>query len=256
MSALNTQAAAEKLVLTGSSTIAPLAMEIGKRFSQLYPDIRVDVQTGGSSRGVADARTGLNDIGMASRALKSDELDLMPFTIAMDGVAIIIHKDNPIAALSTAQIKAIYTGEITDWAQINGTAGNITVVHKAAGHSTLELFLAFFNLKNSQIKPHIIIGDNQQGIKTVAGNRNSIGYVSIGTAEYEINHNTPIKLLPIAGVSASTENVTNGTFKLSRPLNLITSGEPSPLAKRFIAFAQSLQINDLIQAQYFVPIAH
>jgi len=60
----------EKLVLTGSSTVAPLAAEIGKRFESLHPSVRIDIQTGGSSRGVNDARSGLASIGMASRALK------------------------------------------------------------------------------------------------------------------------------------------------------------------------------------------
>ena len=69
----------EKLVLTGSSTVAPLAAEIGKRFESLHSNVRVDVQTGGSSRGVSDARAGLADIGMASRALKDDEKDLLEF---------------------------------------------------------------------------------------------------------------------------------------------------------------------------------
>ena len=92
--------AAQHLTLTGSSTIAPLALEIGKRFEQQNPGVRVDVQTGGSSRGVNDARTGLADIGMVSRALHESEADLTAYTIAMDGVCMILHRDNSIDALS------------------------------------------------------------------------------------------------------------------------------------------------------------
>ena len=65
-----------KIVITGSSTVAPLISEIGKRFESLHSGIRVDVQTGGSSRGIADTRNGLADIGMVSRALTSQESDL------------------------------------------------------------------------------------------------------------------------------------------------------------------------------------
>src|SRR5262245_3820261 len=92
-----------KLVLTGSSTIAPLAAEIGKRFEAAHPGVRIDVQTGGSSRGIADARQGLADIGMASRALKKDESDLLAFTIALDGVCLIVHQDNPVEKLADQQ---------------------------------------------------------------------------------------------------------------------------------------------------------
>src|SRR5689334_25117983 len=99
----------DKLVLTGSSTIAPLALEIGKRFEQQNKGVRVDVQTGGSSRGVSDARSGLAQIGMVSRALKPEENDLTAYTIAQDGVCMILHKSNPVGTLSNDQVKAIYT---------------------------------------------------------------------------------------------------------------------------------------------------
>ena len=246
----------EKLVLTGSSTIAPLAAEIGKRFESLHGNVRVDVQTGGSSRGVSDARAGLADIGMASRALKEDEKDLLNFTIALDGISIILNKANPVESLNKQQIIDIYTGKIVNWKNVGGNDAPITVVNKAEGRSTLELFLHYFGLKSTQVKPQVIIGDNQQGIKTVVGNPDSIGYVSVGTAEYEAGQGAAIKLLPLEGIAASVENVRNHSFPLSRPLNLVTRWEPAGIAKAFIEFAGSPQVNDLIEAQYFVPVAH
>lgn len=248
------QAAGGKLVLTGSSTIAPLALEIGKRFEAMNPGVRVDVQSGGSSRGVSDAMNGLADIGLVSRALKPDEAKtLTAHTIAMDGVGVIVHSSNPMKQLSDDQIRAIYTGQVRNWHEVGGANRPITVVNKAEGRSTLELFLHYTGLKNSDVRAQAVIGDNQQGIKTVAGNPGAISYVSIGTAEFEVRNGTPIKLLPMAGVAATTETVRSGRFPLSRPLNLATRGTPSPLAQRFIDFAQSAAVNDLIEAQYFVP---
>lgn len=252
---INTVQAAEKLVLTGSSTIAPLAAEIGKRFEKQNPDVRIDVQTGGSSRGVSDARSGLANIGMASRALKTEENDLKSFTIALDGVGLILHKDNPVKTLTDQQVIDIYTGKITNWKDVGGKDAPVTVVNKAEGRSTLELFLHHYKLKNSDIKPQVVIGDNQQGIKTVAGNPGAIGYVSVGTAEFEAGNGAPIKLLPMDGVAATVENVRNGSFPLSRPLNLVTKTAPQGLAKRFIDFAGSKAVYDIVEAQYFVPLA-
>ncbi|MDP3843641.1 MAG: phosphate ABC transporter substrate-binding protein [Oxalobacteraceae bacterium] len=249
-------AGADRLVLTGSSTVAPLALEIAKRFEQQNPGVRVDVQSGGSSRGVADARSGLADIGMVSRALKPEENELTAHAIAMDGIGVILHKNNPVQSLTDAQIRAIYTGRITNWKAVGGRDGRITVVNKAEGRSTLELFLQHFALKNSDIKPQVIIGENQQGIKTVAGNPGAIGYVSIGSAEFEEAQGTPIKLLPMAGMVASVANVRDGRFPLARPLNLVTRGAPAGLSRRFIEFARSGKVNDLVEAQFFVPLAH
>lgn len=250
------RASQDRLVITGSSTVAPLALEMAKRFEKRHPGIRIDVQSGGSSRGVADVRSGVADIGMVSRALNPAENDLTAYTVAMDGIGIILHSSNALPSLADQQIKAIYTGQVIDWKSVGGQAGRITVVNKAEGRSTLELFLHHFALKNSDIRPQVIIGDNQQGIKTVAGNPGAIGYVSIGTAEFEAAHGASIKLLPMGGVAASVANVRNGRFPLSRPLNLVTKGAPSALASQFIAFARSESVNDLVEAQFFVPIAH
>ncbi len=243
-----------KLVVTGASTLAPLIAEIGKRFERLYPKVRVDVQTGGSSRGVADARQGLADIGMVSRAMKNEEKDLHAFPVARDGVGIILHKDNPVQALTDEQVIAIYTGKMTNWRDVGGKDAAITVVNKAEGRSTLEVFLQYFKLKNADVKAHVVIGDNEQGVKTVAGNRSAIGYVSIGTAEYDELLGVPIKLLPVGGIPASTETVRNGTFPLSRPLHIVTRTQPTGLVKVFIDYAQSKAVHDIIKQQYFVPL--
>ena len=243
-----------KLVITGSSTLAPLIAEIGKRFESLHDKVRIDVQTGGSSRGIADVRQRLADIGMVSRAMKDDEKDLHAFPVARDGVGIILHKENPVQALTDEHIVAIYTGKITNWKTVGGENAAITVVNKAEGRSTLELFLHHFKLKNVDVKAQVVIGDNEQGVKTVAGNRNTIGYVSIGTAEYDESQGVPVKLLAIGGVAAATENVRNGTFPLSRPLHIVTRTTPTGLAKAFIDYAQSKDVLDLIKEQYFVPL--
>lgn len=245
----------KKLTLTGASTVAPLALEIAKRFEQQNPGVRVDVQTGGSSRGVNDTRSGVADIGMVSRALKPDEQDLKATSIALDGVAVILHKSNPVKVLSADQIRAIYTGKVLNWKDVGGKDQRITVVNKAEGRSTLELFTAYFQLKNSEIKAQVVIGDNQQGVKTVAGNSGAIGYVSIGTGEFEVEQGTPLQLLALDGVPPTSDAVRAGKFPLSRPLNLVTKGEPTGLAKQFVAFARSSQVNDLVKEQFFVPFA-
>ncbi|MBU0782785.1 MAG: phosphate ABC transporter substrate-binding protein [Gammaproteobacteria bacterium] len=247
-------AADKKLSLTGSSTVAPLALEIAKRFEQNNAGVRIDVQTGGSGRGLADARSGVADLGLVSRALKAEESDLQSFTIALDGIAIILHETNPVRVLSKEQIIAIYTGQIQNWKAVGGKDQPITVVNKAEGRSTLELFAQFFGLKNSQIKAQVVIGDNQQGIKTVAGNPGSIGYVSIGAAEFEIDNGVPIQMLPMNGVKPSTASVRDGSFPLSRPLNLVRKGPLTGLARQFVDYAQNPLVHDLVKEQYFVPV--
>ncbi|TXI20816.1 MAG: phosphate ABC transporter substrate-binding protein [Nitrosomonas sp.] len=249
-----TKSVTQRLVVTGSSTLAPLVNEIARRFESAHPGMRIDVQTGGSSRGITEVRQGIAAIGMVSRALKPDEGDLRAYAIAQDGIGIIVHAGNRVAGLSRDHVADIFTGNITRWKVLDGTGARITVIHKAEGRSTLELFLDYIRRKNSEIKPHIIIGDNAQGIKAVAGNPHAIGYVSIGAAEFEIRRGLPLRLLPLDGIAASVETVRQGVFPLSRPLNLVTLGEPQGLASQFIEFARSPQVHDLVETQYFIPV--
>ncbi|MCX2783555.1 phosphate ABC transporter substrate-binding protein [Microbulbifer thermotolerans] len=246
------QASGGRLTLTGSSTIAPLILEVAKRFESQHPGVRINVQTGGSSRGINDVRLGLADIGMVSRALKASEKDLSAYLIARDGIGIITHKNNPVRNLTGDQIVGIYSGKIRNWEEVGGSNLPITVINKAEGRSTLELFLQHFSLRNSQINAQVVIGDNQQGIKSVSAIAGAIGYVSIGTAEYEENHGTPIKLISMEGEIPTSENVAKGRYQFSRQLNLVVRNTPVGLAKEFIAFAQSDAVKDIIEAQFFV----
>jgi phosphate transport system substrate-binding protein len=247
--------ARSKLTISGASTLAPLMSEVARRFEEQNPGVRVDVQMGGSSRGVMDARQGLVDIGMVSRDLKPDESDLDAYDVARDGICIILHGSNPVASLTDEQIVSIFTGKITSWKDVGGAEEPIVVVNKAEGRSTLDLFLHHFKLKNSEIKAQAVIGDNQQGIKTVENSPVAIGYVSIGAAEYAARHGEPLKLLPMAGVEASLDNLRNGSFPLARTLHLVTKkGQQNELARKFISFAQSSEAHDLVEKQYFIPM--
>lgn len=241
------------ITVTGSSTIAPILLEMGRAYEQRTPGVRVDVQTGGTSRGIADARGGKADIGMASRAAKADEADIKWTLVANDGLAIIVHKDNPVAALTAEQVRALYRGQIADWSVVGGRAGPVTLVHKAEGRSTLELFLDFFKLKNPEIKPHAIVGDNLQGVQTVAANPTAIGYVSIGTAETSVADGVSIRLLPFNGVAASVGNVANGSYPLLRPLNLVTQENVPPHVAALLSFVTSKDADRFITEQAFVP---
>lgn len=240
------------LTLTGSSTIAPLALEIAKRFEVSHPGTRIDVQSGGTSRGVSDVRQGLAQIGMVSRGLKPDENDLMPVLIARDGVAMIVHATNPVAALTKAQVVSIYKGETAAWDKVGGPARPVTVVNKAEGRSTLEIFLHYFALNGKDVKAHVIVGENAQAIKTVIGNPDAIAYVSIGTAEFEKQNGAPIKLVPVDGVVPSTSAVADSSYPIARQLNLVTRGNTNDLTKTFLAYAGSKDVADLIEAQHFV----
>jgi len=249
-----------QLVITGSSTIAPLIGDLAREYESRHANVRIDVQTGGSSRGIADTRQGLAEIGMVSRALGPAERDLEGYSLAVDGVALIVHASNPIEQLSAAQVVDVYTGRTVDWSELagpgtaRGLAGPISVVHKADGRSTQQVFLRHFALDPAAVKASVVIGDNEQGVKSVAGNPGAIGYVSIGAAEASIASGVPIRLVALDGVAATSAAVASASFPLVRELNLVTLGDATALASSFIAFARSPDAREFIEAHYFVAL--
>lgn len=248
-----TPALAGSVSLTGSSTVAPLIAELAKKFEAANPGVRINVEMGGSTRGINDARSGQADIGMISRSLKPDETDLTAHLIARDGIAMIVNTGVSVPELTREQIIAIYQGRVANWKEVGGTDQAITVVNKAEGRSTLELFLHHFGLKSLDIKASVVIGDNQQGIKSVSSIPGAIGYVSVGSAEGALAEGVGIRLLPLGGVAATTANVKNRTFPLARELNLVTRGEPGQAARAFIEFCRSPAADATIEELFFVP---
>jgi phosphate transport system substrate-binding protein len=242
------------LVVTGSSTVAPVVAEAAARYEQSHPGVRIEVQTGGSSRGIADVRSGVAALGMISRELTADETGLVAHQIAIDGVGVIVHRDNPLSSLNRQQLIDIYTGKTTNWMSVGGSDSRITLISKAEGRATLEVFLGYTGLDSADIKADVIIGENQQAIKTVAGNPLAIAYVSIGAAASEAGVGTPIKLLSCDGVAATSATVASGAFPITRPLQLVSRGELPPAASAFLDFMMSSHIHDVITSHLYVPV--
>lgn len=245
--------ATARITVVGSSTVSPLMAEIAKDFEKIKPDVRVDVQAGGSSRGITDVRNGVAEVGMISRALKPDETDLGHTLVARDGVSMIVHRDNPIPGLSKAQLVDIYTGRITNWSQLGGPDLAITVVSKAEGRSTLEVFSDYVGLSYKDIKAQMIIGDNQQGIQAVSSTPGAITYVSIGTAEYEAGNGAAIRLVPLDGMTPTTQAVAEGRFPMVRELNLVYKSPAAPNVQALIQHTASPKAVEIIRGQYMVP---
>lgn len=111
---------AGKVVLAGSTSVSPLMEKLKEAYIALNPNAEIEIQMNGSSTGVKMAIEGTCDIGMASRELKDSEIaaGVTPTVIAIDGIAIIANLDNPNVGLTAEQVRQIYVGELTNWAEI------------------------------------------------------------------------------------------------------------------------------------------
>lgn len=109
-----------KITIGGSSSVTPVMEKLKEAYVKVNPDVTVDVQQNDSSSGMKGAIDGIYDIGMASRDVKDSEKEagLNSIKIALDGIAVIVNKDNALDSITSEQIKNIYTGSLTKWSEI------------------------------------------------------------------------------------------------------------------------------------------
>ena len=109
-----------KINVAGSSSVTPVMEKLKEAYVAVNPDVQIEVQQSDSTTGMTSAAEGVCDIGMASRELKDSELSagLTPTVIAIDGIAVVVNKNNDVDGLTSDQVKSIYTGSITKWSEV------------------------------------------------------------------------------------------------------------------------------------------
>ncbi|MEL7646167.1 MAG: phosphate ABC transporter substrate-binding protein [Anaerolineaceae bacterium] len=253
LSACGATGADTTLSITGSTTVQPLAEKLAESFMSASPDVQIDVQGGGSSVGVKAAGEGTSDIGMASRVVKDEELTQFPnlrvHVIARDGIAVVVHPDNPVNDLSLDQIRDIFSGKIVNWNEVGGPDAAITVAAREEGSGTRDAFMELVMGKDALILDNAVLQSSNGAIRTVvATTPNAIAFLSFGYLDEST------KALSIGGAAATEENASSGDYPVVRPLNLLTNGEPEGLVKSFLDFVLSAEGQALVREEGYIPV--
>lgn len=238
--------------ISGSTTVLPIAEESAKRFMAKNQNYRIEVSGGGSGFGVKQVGEGLVDIGMASRDLKAEEKEkypnLIPHGIALDGVAVVVNPENPVAGLTQEQVQKIFSGEITNWKEVGGPDAPINVYTRDEESGTREVFWEKALNKGKIIEKATVVSSNGAMKTAVGQDKNGIGYLSVGYIDSSIK---PVKF---NGVEPTEENVKKGTYKISRTLYMITNGEPSPAVKAYLDYVLSPEGQEIVKEKGYLPI--
>jgi phosphate transport system substrate-binding protein len=242
------------LVLSGSRSMAPLMREVSKRFTARHGDVHINVEDLPGDRAVLDTRQGLADIGMLGRPLRPNETGLHAFAIARDGLALIVHRDNPVRSLTEGQIAGLFSGLYANWKEVGGPDRPVKLAGQSEGRAAREVFLEHFGLKPGPVRTDPAVAGSEQAIEAVATHPNAIGYASAGIAE-KAAAKEPIRILSLGGVLPTSENVHSGRYSLVRPLQLLTREVPEGVIRDVIDFARSAEVRDLIRQYGFVPIS-
>lgn len=238
----------------GSTSMEEVMGVLTEQFTNDNPDVSVTYDPTGSGTGIEAAANGTADIGLSSRALTEEETasGLVGTEVALDGIAVIVNADSPVADLTVEQIAQIFTGEITDWSEVGGDTGTISCIGREAGSGTRDGFESITDTKDA-CKLDQELTSTGGVIEAVAGNPNAIGYASLSAVE---GKNT-VKAVTVGGVACTEETVLNGSYAIQRPFVLVTkTGETlSPAAQAFFDYATSSTASQLIKAAGAVPVA-
>jgi phosphate transport system substrate-binding protein len=219
-------------------------------FAEIHPDVDVTYDPTGSGAGVTGAIDGTLDIGLASRKLHDDETGVTATTVALDGIAIVVGKDNAVSDLTIDQIASIFTGETKNWKDLGGADAEIVVIGREAGSGTRDGFESIVDVADKCAYVQELTATGAV-ISAVAGNAAAIGYASLSALD------DSVKAVTVAGVECSEDTVLDGSYTIQRPLNFVTNDAkaPSEAVQAFLAFAAGADAAELIRSAGAVPMA-
>jgi len=252
----------------GSDTIVNLALAWAEAYMGSHPGVRISVTGGGSGTGIAALINGTVDIANASRAMKEKEIknaqangtEPVEFTIARDGIAVVVNPSNPINELTIDQLSDIYTGKITNWNELGGEDRPIVLTSRESNSGTYVYFLEHVVRKGDKdsrllFSPEALLLPSSEGISLeTSRNPNAIGYDGLGyvTAEQKTLRIARTAAGPF--VAPSIETVNSGEYPIARPLHMYTNGQPTGEIKAYLDWILGDEGQAIVQQLGFVPL--
>lgn len=258
----------DAIQIKGSDTMVNLGQAWAEAFNKKNPEVNVAVTGGGSGTGIASLIAGTADIAECSRTMKEKEIEKakqngitpVEFTVALDGLAVVVHPDNPVSKLTIDELSDIFTGKITNWNQLGGKDLAIVILSREVNSGTHVYFKEHVLRRGKEkgteeFSPMALLMPSSQAIADeIAQNPNAIGYYGMGyiSPEHKViavakDRNSPY-------VEPTMENVKNGKYPISRPLLMYTQGEPQGVVKAFIDFILSSDGQEIVKKIDFVPV--
>jgi phosphate transport system substrate-binding protein len=251
----------------GSDTLVNVALAWAEAYMAHHPDVRISVTGGGSGTGIAALINGTVDIANASRAMKPEEIDAarangidpVTFVVARDAIAVVVHPSNPVDRLTLQQISDIFTGQVTNWSELGGEDRPIVLLSRESNSGTYVYFLEnVIRMGDPEsdllFSPDTLLMPSSEGISTeVRQNPNAIGYDGLGYVTFDQ------KMLAVARdaggpfVLPSVDTVNDGSYPISRPLYMVTAGEPTGAVRTYLDWILG-DGQSLVQDLGFVPL--
>lgn len=241
-----------KLAIAGGTAHIPVMAEAQKRIMTAHPKIEISVEGGGSGQGVKQVTAGLVQIGNTGRALSPAEIEaggLVSFPFAIDGVAVVVHPDNPIRDLTKQQIQDLFAGKLTNWKDVGAADGPVHLFTREEGSGTRDTFWQLLLGKGEIAASANVLASNGAMKTAIAQDPGAIGYLSIGHLDDSLVG------VAVDGAAPTQQNARNGSYQVTRKLYMNTKGAPSGLTKAFIDYVLGSEGAEIIRDNKYIPLA-
>ena len=253
----------------GSDTIVNLALAWSEAYTALNPKVSISVTGGGSGTGLAGLINGTVDIANASRVIKAEEedaalangIDPVQHVIARDAIAIVIHPENPVDQLTIGQLSLIFSGAITNWAEVGGEDRPIVLLSRESNSGTHVYFLEQVVRQGDSddstlFSPDTLLLPSSEGISTeVRQNQNAIGYDGLGYVTPDQKVVAVARTADGPYVMPTEASVNDSSYPIARDLYMYTAGEPSGAIAVYLDWIiQSEPAQAIVAELGFVPL--
>jgi len=253
----SSKSAASRVIVSGSTTILPIAEQSAESFMKAHADTQVLVSGLGSSAGIEAVSAGTADIGTSSRDLKPEEgkLGLVDTPIAYDGIAVIVSPGNPIDGLTKEQLQGIFSGSIKNWSEVGGENRPIDLVNRDEASGTREAFKKIIMGDTGFDPAAAVLPGTGQVRDVVARAPGAIGYISAGFVTPRFT-DVKVKAIKVDGVAPTEENIASSDYPVGRTLHFFTKGQATGLTKTYIDYVLSDDVQKgVVVDAGFIPIA-
>jgi phosphate transport system substrate-binding protein len=249
----------ESIIVKGSDTVLPLSQAESEEYMIANPEKSITVIGGGSGVGITALIDGEVEIAMASRKIKDSEtaaskengINPVEHVVAWDGIAVVVNPENPVTKITFNDLKGIYEGSISNWADVGGDDLVITVITRDSSSGTYGYFQEEVLLDEEYRQDALVQPATGAIVQEVSQNKGAIGYIGYA---YLDDSTTALALDAGEGfVEATPENIINGKYPLARPLYYYTNGEPEGLAKEFLDYINSPTGQEIVSDIGYFP---
>lgn len=238
--------AGSTVTIKGSDTLVRLGQRWAEEYMKENPEAVIQVSGGGSGTGIAALLNGSTDICEASRDMKEKEYrqaeaaGVKPYrvSVALDGIAVFLHENNPVSNLNFAQLKGIYTGSITNWKEIGGKDARIILYSRENNSGTYAFFKEHVLDEEDYSEYTQTLPGTAAVVNAVSKDVNGIGYGGIAWAK-GVKYAAVNKDEKDKAILPSMESISNGTYPVSRELYWFFNGKPTGQLQKLVNWALS-----------------